>query len=280
MDRRALLASASSLVLSGCLGEMGGNGGGELVLTASADRVQLPNDDIEFVLENRTGASVTIAPNRVVLFKRVGESLHWITPGSSYYDLPSFVVGPRERYVWEMTIGAGETEDSRDDSRDVRGREQMAVRHLGPGRYVAALEPVTRPGQTVDLEAVPWSGFRAVGGDVSLSSTRVVSTDERDGTRIVRTEGPEGARIALERRPGPVGDEPVLLTEQVMQSVALRNLLAHAEGVDRVELVTTGGWRIEMNYYLANVGIDDVFRYGGDRFSVVEGRQTPGTLEG
>jgi len=278
MNRREFVVSAAALsTASGCLGDSTDedeNGGSEpyVTLSLSGDELELPHDAVTAEATKERGEPLTTTPTSLVLNKRVDGSLFWIHPPLQvfYQDGPAVTVESDEPMTWDV-------EARREPS--YGWSSGYSVGGIGPGEYV--LDFAYRRDAYLSDEGfdAPSARFEVVGEPLSLGSLGPVDTvdAEREGDATVRMDaddGESGVGVTLRRTDDSADEPPTLITEQVVRTRLLRNLLYYAvvEDAENVEVICDGSALELMDARLRTVGSSssDVrrFEYDGTAYEI------------
>ncbi|WP_327053291.1 hypothetical protein [Halomicrococcus gelatinilyticus] len=218
-----------------------------------------PSDSTTFTLYNGGDESVGMNPFAWTVAKRVDDGWAYVAP--HVVPQPYTHVEPGTRFTWQFGIGDADVEE---DAMGSRAR----VEHLGPGVYAFA-------------HAGALALFEVTGDTLALDAPDVAAT-ERDGdvltVRTAKAEGADSPETLVLERASPDSTPATLVTEQAIQSYALRNGLPYltetdvstvrveTDGVGMVQTILAAAYRDPTTENEAPPKAERVYDYAGTVF--------------
>ncbi|WP_433626435.1 hypothetical protein [Halomicrococcus sp. NG-SE-24] len=184
--------------------------------------LERPSDSTRFTLYNGSDESVGMNPFAWTVTKRLDDGWAYVAPHA--VPQPYTKIRPGQRFTWRFGIGDANVEEEAMGS-------TARIQHLGPGVYAfahaSALVLFEVTGDPLALEPTDVAATKRDGDVLTVTTGRAKETDDPETLVVERTTNP--ARPAT------------LVTEQVVQSYALRNGLPYllSEDVTEVRVETS-----------------------------------------
>ena len=264
----ATAASVTPAVVAGCLGDSGAGdneNGPNVTLSATKNRLELPNDSFVLEATNEGNEPFTTTPTLFVLRKRTSSGSVWLYPPWDVFsrDGPAGPIEPDDSITEDVEVS---------NDTDFGGGSSYEIGGIGPGEYV--IDYAYRRDEYLAEDEVfdaPSVSFDVVGEPPEIEPVGVRDVERTDGVVIVHTEWGEGDEATL--RKTETDDAPPLVVEQIVRIPLLHNLIYYAdEGVEQVTLKNLGGAVRQMEEQLdimahgTGFEYDGVFRYDGDAY--------------